>query len=316
MKILITGGAGFIGSHFAEYWCQVHPDDEVVVLDKLTYAGSLSNLEGIGGRIRFVEGDISDQKLVRYEMTGVEKVVHFAAETHVDRSIDSSKVFTETNVLGTHVLLEASLNAKVQRFLHVSTDEVYGPVMEGAATELNLLNPTSPYAASKAASDYLALSYAKTHGLDVIVTRCSNNYGPRQYPEKVIPLFIKNLLEGCNVPVYGDGKQRRDWLHVNDHCRALEFLLKRGKPGEVYNIAGGYECSNLELTERLIQLTGRDRSAIEYVTDRKAHDRRYSLDSSKLETLGWNPQVEFEVGLAETVEWYRACFERRTSAPF
>lgn len=312
MRILVTGGAGFIGSNFVRMAVSgAHPDlvdAEVVVLDLLTYAGTLTNLTSVLGspRLRFVEGDIRDTALVETLMAGTDAVVHFAAESHVDRSIAGSADFISTNVTGTHVLLQAALDAGVGRFVHVSTDEVYGSIEHGSWPETHPLEPNSPYSASKASSDLLARAYHRTHGLPVCITRCSNNYGPHQFPEKVIPLFITNLLDGGTVPLYGDGLNVRDWLHVDDHCRGIAVVLARGRAGEVYNIGGGVELTNRELTSRLLDAVGADASRIRPVADRKGHDRRYSVDWTKIaDKLGYAPRVQFETGLADTVRWYR-----------
>ena len=315
MKLVVTGGAGFIGSAFVRgVLADAYPGlagADVVVLDKLTYAGTLTNLTTVLGspRLRFVEGDICDPAAVAEVLAGADAVAHFAAESHVDRSIAGAADFVLTNVVGTQTVLDAALRAGVGRFLHVSTDEVYGSIEHGSWPETHPLAPNSPYSASKASSDLLALSYLRTHGLDVVVTRCSNNYGPHQFPEKVIPLFVTNLVDGGTVPLYGDGLNVRDWLHVEDHCRGLVLALTKGRAGEVYNIGGGTELTNRELTERLLAATGRDWSAVVPVADRKGHDRRYSVDITKISAeLGYAPQVPFDEGLAATVDWYR---ERR-----
>ena len=312
MKLLVTGGAGFIGSAYVRgVLAGEHPglvDADVVVLDALTYSGTLTNLPDVGGheRLAFVHGDIADPDVVAGAMTGVDQVVHFAAESHVDRSIASARAFVTTNVLGTETLLAAALAAGVQRFVHVSTDEVYGSVETGSWTEESPLVPRSPYSASKAGSDLLALAYARTHGLPVVVTRCSNNYGPHQFPEKLVPLFVTNLIDGLSVPLYGDGMNVRDWLHVSDHCRGIEAVRASGRVGEVYHIGGGVELTNRELVERLLAAVGADWSRVRPVADRLGHDRRYSLDDTKIrEELGYAPQVSLEEGLAATVAWYR-----------
>ncbi|SFK22306.1 dTDP-glucose 4,6-dehydratase [Amycolatopsis sacchari] len=312
MRVLVTGGAGFIGSHYVRQTLTgAYPalaDAEVVVLDKLTYAGNPANLAPVADspRFEFVQGDICDGALVSELMTGVDLVVHFAAESHVDRSILGSADFVLTNVLGTQTLLQAALGAGVGKFVHVSTDEVYGSIAEGSWPEDHALEPNSPYSASKASSDLLARAFFRTHGLPVCVTRCSNNYGPYQFPEKVIPLFVTNLLDGAKVPLYGDGLNVRDWLHVDDHCRGIQLVAESGRAGEVYNIGGGTELTNRELTERLLAALGAGWDRVEPVPDRKGHDRRYSVDITKISTeLGYRPQVPFDEGLADTVRWYR-----------
>jgi len=281
----------------------------IVVLDKLTYAGNIVNLDAVRHhpRFDFVEGDILDVRLVDEMLSGVDAVVHFAAESHVDRSILGAADFVMTNVVGTETLLDAALRHGLGRFVHVSTDEVYGSIEHGSCAESQPLEPNSPYSASKAASDLIARAYARTHGLDVVITRCSNNYGPYQFPEKVIPLFITNLVDGLRVPLYGDGLNVRDWLHVDDHCRGVALVLDKGRAGEVYNIGGGTELSNRELTERLLAACGTDDwNRVDFVDDRKGHDRRYSVDITKIsEELGYTPSVSFDRGLADTVLWYR-----------
>jgi dTDP-glucose 4,6-dehydratase len=312
MRLLVTGGAGFIGSHYVRSvltgaWGAVEPD-AVVVLDKLTYAGNLANLDPVreDPRLHFVRGDIVDRELVEQLIDESDAVVHFAAESHVDRSIDGAADFVMTNVVGTATLLEASLRRGIEKFVHVSTDEVYGSIEEGSWDEAQPLEPNSPYSASKASSDLMARAYFRTHGLPVCVTRCSNNYGPYQYPEKVIPLFVTNLMDGGTVPLYGEGTNVRDWLHVDDHCRAIHLVLTGGRPGEIYNIGGGTELTNKELTGRLLSATGAGWDRVERVPDRLGHDLRYSVDISKISgELGYEPLVPFEQGLAETVEWYR-----------
>jgi dTDP-glucose 4,6-dehydratase len=310
--ILVTGGAGFIGSNFVHYWSRSHPDWRITNLDKLTYAGNLANLEGMDAHsgYRFVQGDICDRAVVEPLVAEADVIINFAAETHVDRSIHDAGQFILTDVYGTFVLLEAvrmqSKTSKARLFVQISTDEVYGTIASGSAREEDPLAPRNPYSASKAGADRLAYSYFTTYGLPVIVTRASNNYGPRQYPEKVIPLFITNSLEDEPLPLYGDGLQVRDWLHVEDHCRALDLVMEKGQPGTTYNIGGGTELSNLELTERILALLGKPKSLIKKVADRPGHDRRYSLDTTRLRNLGWVPAVSFEEGLASTVEWYRS----------
>ncbi|KUL50528.1 MULTISPECIES: dTDP-glucose 4,6-dehydratase [Streptomyces violaceusniger group] len=311
MRIVVTGGAGFIGSHFVRQTLTgayaAWADAQVVVVDKLTYAGNEANLAEVADspRLRFVRGDICDGQLVGELLRGTDLVVHFAAESHVDRSISGAEEFVRTNVLGTHTLLNAAANAGVGKFVHVSTDEVYGSIESGSWSEEAPLEPNSPYSASKASSDLLARAFHRTHGLPVCVTRCSNNYGPYQHPEKVIPLFVTNLMDGTPVPLYGDGGNVRDWLHVDDHCRGISLVAENGRPGEVYNIGGGTELTNLDLTERLLELLGADWSMVERVPDRKGHDRRYSVDIAKISAeLGYRPEMSFENGLAETAKWY------------
>ncbi|MEU7162703.1 dTDP-glucose 4,6-dehydratase [Streptomyces chrestomyceticus] len=309
MRLLVTGGAGFIGSHFVR-GLLADPADSVTVtvLDALTYAGNRANLPGPGQepRLEFIHGDIRDAELVRQLMGRHDSVVHFAAETHVDRSILDGTEFVSTNVLGTQTLLEAALRAGISLFLQVSTDEVYGSIAAGSWTEEQPLAPSSPYSASKAAADLIALAYHRTHGLDVRITRCSNNYGPRQYPEKLIPLFTGRLLDGQAVPLYGDGGHVRDWLHVEDHCRAIRLVLDGGRPGEIYNIGGGTELTNKELTGRLLAACGAHWDSVEHVPDRRGHDTRYSVDWSKIHhEFGYTPERSFNEGLAETVAWYR-----------
>ncbi|HKT04571.1 MAG TPA: dTDP-glucose 4,6-dehydratase [Rugosimonospora sp.] len=312
MRLLVTGGAGFIGSNYVRAVLSGRygglTDAQVTVLDKLTYSGTLENLSAFRDhpQLSFVQGDIGDAALVGDLMPGHDAVVHFAAESHVDRSILGAAPFVTTNVLGTQILLDAARAARVDRFVHVSTDEVYGSIAEGSWTEDWPLNPNSPYSASKAGSDLMALAAYRTHGLDVVVTRCSNNYGPHQFPEKVIPLFVTNLLDGRKVPLYGDGGNIRDWLHVDDHCLGIQLALDKGRAGEIYHIGGGTELTNRELTERLLAACGADWSSVECVTDRKGHDRRYSLSIAKIsEELGYQPQVSLADGLAATVRWYR-----------
>jgi len=308
MKLLVTGGAGFIGSNFIRHMLDTHPDYSIVNLDSLTYAGNLNNLKGYDTcpHYTFIRGDICDPTLVNtvMEKHGIDTVVHFAAESHVDRSITDASVFVKTNVLGTHTLLEAAKGKNIHRFIHISTDEVYGSRREGSFRETDNLSPSSPYSSSKAGSDLLALSYHTTFNLPVIVTRCTNNFGPFQFPEKLIPLFITNLIDGKKVPIYGSGKNVRDWIHVQDHCHAIDFLLKKGNSGEIYNIGGKNEKTNIEITEKILKLLKKDDSMVEYVQDRPGHDFRYSLDSSKLRTLGWKPSHSFEEGLIDTVSWY------------
>jgi len=310
MKVLVTGGAGFFGSHYVR--CMLdggYPGYErarVTVLDKLTYAGNTDNLPIGHERLTFVRGDICDPDVLAEVLPGHDAVVHFAAESHVDRSVTGAAPFVTTNVLGTQTLLDACVRARIPRVVHVSTDEVYGSIASGSWTEDWPLAPNSPYAAAKAGSDLIARSYWRTHGLSVSITRCCNNYGPYQHPEKVIPRFVTNLLEGRPVPLYGDGRNVREWLHVDDHCRAVHLVLTDGRDGEIYNVGGGTELSNRDLTERLLDLCGADRSMIRPVADRKGHDLRYSLDDTKIHAeLGYEPRVRFDSGLAEVVQWYR-----------
>jgi len=306
MKLLVTGAAGFIGSNYVR-WLLANSDDEVTILDALTYAGNMETIRDLvdDRRCKFVHGDICDQDVVLSSMEGHDGVVHFAAETHVDRSIKDGYSFVRTNCFGTNVLCDIALRVGIQRFVHISTDEVYGSIDEGSFSEGDKLTPRSPYSAAKAGSDLIALSYFTTHGLPVMVTRCSNNYGPYQFPEKVIPLFTTNLLDGAKVPLYGDGGNVRDWIHVHDHNTAADLVLRHGTAGEVYNIGGGNELTNKELTYRLLALTGRDEAFIQPVEDRKGHDRRYSITHEKVTALGWKAEHSLEDGLAATVEWYR-----------
>jgi dTDP-glucose 4,6-dehydratase len=312
VRILVTGGAGFIGSHYVRSLLTggfpAWADARVTVLDKLTYSGNRANLAPVADseRLTFTQGDICDDDTVDGVMAGADVVVHFAAESHVDRSIAGSKPFVTTNVLGTQVLLDAARRHGVSRFVHVSTDEVYGSIERGSWTEEWPLAPRSPYSASKAGSDLLALSYHRTHGLEVLVTRCSNNYGPYQFPEKVVPLFVTNLLDGKKVPLYGDGGNIRDWLHVDDHCRGIQLVAEDGRPGEVYHIGGGTELTNKELTGMLLEACGKDWDSVTPVADRKGHDRRYSLSIEKIQKeLGYEPLTSLATGLADTVAWYR-----------
>ena len=312
MRILVTGGAGFIGSNFVRMIARgdLKEINSVTVLDKLTYAGVLSNLaeaENIN-IYKFVKGDICDSKLITSLLEEVDAVINFAAESHVDRSIAGAEDFVQTNIVGVQVLLDAiKASGRKIRFLQVSTDEVYGSIESGSWTEEWPLLPNSPYSASKAGGELLARSYQRTHGLDVVITRCSNNYGTHHFPEKLIPLFITNLIEGKKVPVYGSGLNVRDWLHVDDHCRGIHLALTQGKSGEIYNIGGGRELNNLEITDLILTAMGADKSFIEFVEDRKGHDLRYSVDWSKINReLGYEPKVSFEEGLAQTVNWYKS----------
>ena len=306
MKVLVTGGAGFIGSNFVRFHL-AKSDDEIPILDALTYAGSRDTMSDFvdDPRVMFVEGDICDRQVVASAMEGHHAVLHFAAESHVDRSIDGSERFVTTNCVGTNTLCDLAGQMEIERFVHVSTDETYGSTKRGSFTEQDKLAPSSPYSASKAASDLIAMGHHITHGLPVIVTRSSNNYGPFQFPEKLIPLFVTNLLDGLQVPLYGDGTNIRDWIHVADNCAAIHHVLQSGEEGEIYNIGAGNEISNLELTQMLLDLCELDESSVIHVEDRPGHDFRYSVDSGKVRDLGWNPRIDLEIGLAETVDWYR-----------
>jgi len=308
--LLVTGGCGFIGSNFIREVLATEADLTLINFDALTYAGNLANLADLAShpRYRFIKGDITDRAAVDAAMVGVDGVIHFAAESHVDRSIINSGPFVRTNVIGTQVLLDAARAVPIKRFVHVSTDEVYGSLgATGAFTETTPLHPNSPYSASKAASDLLVQSYVHTFGLDAVITRCSNNYGPYQFPEKLIPLFITNLMRDQQVPVYGDGMQVRDWIHVRDHGAGILAAFRKGKAGEVYNFGGRCEKANIELTKLLIDRLGKPHTLIKYVQDRPGHDRRYAIDCAKAEReLGWKPRVTFEQGIQETIEWYQA----------
>ncbi len=308
LQVLVTGGAGFIGSNFVRFALAQHASWHVTTLDKLTYAGRLENLREVEDHTRhtFVKGDIADPDVAGPLVRDADIVVHFAAETHVDRSIQSAGKFIRTDVEGTFVLLEAARHAsRLRRFIQISTDEVYGSVPEGASREGDELRPRNPYSATKVAADRLAYSYWATHDVPVVITRASNNYGPNQFPEKVIPLFVTNAIDDIPVPLYGDGLNVRDWLHVTDHCQAIDLLIAQGESGEVYNVGGGNEVTNIDLTERILELLGRPTSLISRVADRIGHDRRYALDTTKLRALGWSPGIPFEQGLADTVAWYR-----------
>ena len=301
--ILVTGGAGFIGTAYVRRRLESHPGEPVRVLDKLTYAGRRENLDGLDG-VELIEGDIADREVVATVLDGCEAVVNFAAETHVDRSIEAPGEFIGTDVFGTFVLLEAARDAGI-RHLQISTDEVYGSIEEGSFTEASPLDPSSPYSASKAGGDLLVGAFTHTYGSDALIVRASNNYGPRQYPEKLIPLCILNALAGDPLPVYGDGMQVRNWLWVDDFASAIDVVLERGESGEVYNVGGPDELANIDVVKRILELTGRDESLIEYVTDRLGHDRRYSLSAAKTTALGWQAAVRFEQGIERAVEWYR-----------
>jgi len=305
MRLFVTGGAGFIGSNYVRHVLST-TDDRVTVFDALTYAGNQANLADFVGdpRFSFVHGDICDRLAVKSAILGHDAVVHFAAESHVDRSIVDPDAFIRTNCDGTNVLCDVARDADIERFLHVSTDEVYGPIEEGVFSESDSLNPRSPYSASKAGSDLIALSHHTTYSLPVVVTRSSNNYGPYQFPEKIIPLFTTNLLDGIKVPVYGDGMHVRDWCHVTDNCAGIDLVLRHGEIGEIYNIGTGDRVSNLDLTNALLELTGSDESMIRWADDRPGHDRRYAITSAKVAALGWIPNHTFEDGLADTVRWY------------
>jgi len=312
-QILVTGGCGFIGSNFIRYMINEYSDIKIINLDALTYAGNPENLKELENnpRFRFVKGDIRNKKIVDKLMKQCDAIIHFAAESHVDRSIKDAGEFIQTNVYGTYVLLQSALEAiksgnKIKRFVMISTDEVYGDIPpDHSSKETDPLMPRNPYAASKTGADRLAYSYHETHKLPVVITRSSNNFGPYQYPEKILPLFITNLLEGKKVPIYGDGRNIRDWLYVEDNCTAMDMVLRHGKNGEVYNVGGGNEKPNIEVTKELLRIMDRDEDFIEFVQDRKGHDRRYSLDSSKIKKeLEWKPQYEFDTALKDTVNWY------------
>ncbi|MDQ1510010.1 MAG: dTDP-glucose 4,6-dehydratase [Actinomycetota bacterium] len=306
MKLLVTGGAGFIGSNFVRH-VLANTDDEVTVYDALTYAGNLSTLRDVDDdpRYRFVLGNICDPGTLEEAMRGHDAVVHFAAESHVDRSIAGPDDFVNTNCFGTNILMDTARRLEISRVVHIGTDEVYGSVEVGSSRENDPLEPRSPYAASKAGSDLIALSYHHTYGLPVVVTRCTNNFGPYQYPEKAIPLFTTNLLDGLPIPLYGDGLNERDWIYVDDHCAGVHLALRKGIAGEIYNIGAGNETPNRALVDKLLALVERDEDLVEYVTDRLGHDRRYSVDITKITALGWTRQRSFDEALAETVEWYR-----------
>jgi len=306
MKLLVCGGAGFIGSNYVRYVLNKRPEDSVVVLDKLTYAGNRANLTDVSDdpRFEFVLGDIADARLVRDVICDVDAVVNFAAETHVDRSILFPEEFIRTDIVGTFTLLEAVRDLNVPRYLQISTDEVYGYILDGKFTEKSPLDPSSPYSASKAGGDLLVLAYYRTFGVPALVTRSSNNYGPYQYPEKLIPLFITNAMDDLPLPVYGDGRQVRDWLHVLDNCEAIDMVLREGEDGAVYNIGGDCELENIELTRTILAETGKPESLIEFVEDRPGHDVRYALEIDRIRELGWEPSTDFAGGLKDTIRWY------------
>ena len=310
MRLLVTGGAGFIGSNYIRMLVngELKGISKIIVLDKLTYSGNKQNLIDLDSSLyEFIQGDICDTGLVSKLSRQVDAIVNFAAESHVDRSIDSSREFIQTNVLGTHTLLESARKSNLSTFLQISTDEVYGSILEGSWDEDFPLQPNSPYAASKASADLISQAYHRTYGMDVRITRCSNNYGPYQYPEKVIPLFITNLIQDKKVPLYGQGLNVRDWLHVTDHCRGIHLVLTKGKPGDVFNIGGGRELSNLELTRVILEAMAASEERIEEVVDRLGHDFRYSLNIEKITNqLGYKPEVDFEEGISQTIEWYKS----------
>lgn len=305
MRILVTGGAGFIGSNFVHFLRRERPDWDIVVLDKLTYAGNPANLEDVEDEIEFIKGDVAEFEDVEAVVAGCDSIVNFAAETHVDRSIVDADAFIRTDIYGAYVLLETARALGVERFIQVSTDEVYGEVAEGFSVETDPLMPRNPYAASKAGADRLAYSYWATHGVPVIISRGSNNYGPRQYPEKLIPLFVTNAIDGLECPIYGEGKAVRDWIHVDDHCRGILTMLEQGEPGEVYNCGGGNLRDTNQMAEGILGAAEAPLDLLKHVPDRVGHDMRYALDSSKLERLGWKPEVDFSEGLRRTVQWYK-----------
>ena len=308
MKLLVTGGAGFIGSNFIRYYLKENPNDSIVNLDKLTYAGNLENLKGLerDKRYKFIHGDITDFNLIDSLLKGVDAVINFAAESHVDRSIDDPSPFLNANIIGTQLILESSRRNKISRFIQVSTDEVYGSLEPiGLFTERSALKPNSPYAASKASADLLTRAYFKTYNFPALITRCSNNYGPYQFPEKLIPLFVTNALLDEPLPVYGDGLNIRDWLYVEDHCRAIDIVLKKGKEGEVYNIGGNTEKKNIEITDKILSILNKPPTLKKFVKDRPGHDRRYAIDSTKIKMeLGWEPKYQFEEAIRKTIQWY------------
>lgn len=307
MRILVTGGAGFIGSNFIRHILNKYRDYKIINLDKLTYAGNLDNLKGIENNpnYKFIEGDICDKEIVESIVKDCDVIVNFAAETHVDRSIGDPDAFIRTDIFGTHTLLEAARKFNIKKFIQISTDEVYGSIDKGSFSETDILKPSSPYSASKAGAEMLVNSYFVTFNLPVIITRSSNNFGPYQYPEKLIPLFVTNLIENKKVPVYGTGLNIRDWIYVIDNCEAIDFVLHNGQIGEIYNIGGGNEKTNLDITKMILKEVGKDESFIEYVKDRAGHDKRYALDCSKIKKLGWKPRFSFENAMNETVKWYK-----------
>lgn len=306
MRILITGGAGFIGSNFVHYLLNEYEDNEVITLDALTYAGSKDNLDGVldDPRHEFVEGNIRDRELVSDLVADIDVIVNFAAESHVDRSIDGAKPFVSTNIQGTQTLLDAATEADIDRFLQISTDEVYGQILDGKFAEDDQLNPRNPYAATKASADLLAQSFQTTHDLPVVITRTCNNFGPRQHPEKLTPKFIQNAADGKSLPVYGDGSNVREWIYIEDNCRALDVVLREGTVGEVYNIGSHTEKTNLEVTEEILNAVGASEDLIKFVEDRAGHDQRYALETEKINALGWEPEYTFEQGLNRTVDYY------------
>ncbi len=305
MKLLITGGAGFIGSNFVRYVLTEHPSADVSVLDKLTYAGNINNLQEVLPDIELIKGDISDRQVVDRSMRGCDDVINFAAETHVDRSIIDAQAFVQTDIVGTHVLLEAAKQHNVRRYVQISTDEVYGSIKEGSFKETDPLNPSSPYAASKAGADLLVLAYVKTFGLPCVITRSSNNYGPYQHPEKLIPHFVTSAIRNRPLTIYGRGDNVRDWIHVHDNCKAIDLVRQKGKSGEIYNIGAGNERNNLEITKAILQLLKKPSALMQFVADRPGHDYRYSVNSSKIQALGWKPELMFERALEQTVHWYK-----------
>jgi len=304
MKILVTGGAGFIGSNFVRYLLEKYPESEIVVLDKLTYAGRMENLQDVMGKIKFVKGDICDEEDVEKAVKGCNAIFNFAAETHVDRSIMESGVFVKTDVIGTHKLLEAARKHDVEKYIQISTDEVYGSIEKGFFKEGDLLDPSSPYSASKGGADLLVNAYFKTYKLQTLITRSSNNFGPFQFPEKLIPVLIINAIHNKPLPIYGDGKNVRDWIYVVDNCEGIDFVFNQGKIGEIYNIASQNERMNIEVANFILKELNKPKTLIKFVKDRPGHDRRYSLDTTKIKKLGWKPKVSFELGLKKTCKWY------------